>query len=63
MGIFIALIVCCGLMVINLYILNKRRQAERVRKGKPAIIQDTSMTHEYMAYATEDTTGTMGING
>lgn len=53
LAIFAALIGVIGLQAVNLYILNKVRQKQRVAVGKPRFIKDTSMSNKYEAYGQE----------
>ena len=62
MGIFIALVCVVGLTVVNLYILNKQRQRQRVKNGKPKIIDDTSMRAKYATYGADDASHVLGRN-
>jgi hypothetical protein len=65
LGIFAALIGVIGLQVVNLYFLNKVRQNQRVKHGKPKFINDTSMSKNYVAYGSDQQEGTvkLGQNG
>lgn len=65
LGIFAALIGVIGIQVINLYFLNKVRQTQRVKHGKPKFINDTSMSKAYVAYGSDQQEGTvkLGQNG
>jgi len=65
LGIFIALLAVIGLQVINLYFLNKVRQNQRVKHGKPKFINDTSMSKNYVAYGSDQQEGhvKLGQNG
>lgn len=65
MAIFIALLAVIGLQVINLYFLNKVRQNQRVKHGKPKFINDTSMSKDYVAYGSDQQEGQvrLGQNG
>lgn len=49
MGITAALIASIGLEVINLWFLNKSQRKKRIANGKPADVNDTSMSHTYQA--------------
>jgi hypothetical protein len=64
MGIFVALIVSFWLTMINLYLLNKQRQKQRVAVGKPRFITDTSMLATYQEYERGgEGVGALGKNG
>ena len=65
LAIFIALLAVIGLQVINLYFLNKVRQNQRVKHGKPKFINDTSMSKDYVAYGSDQQEGQvrLGQNG
>jgi anthranilate/para-aminobenzoate synthase component II len=54
-----------GIQCINLFFLNKVRQNQRVKHGKPKFINDTSMSKAYVAYGTDQQEGTvkLGQNG
>ncbi|KAL0059067.1 hypothetical protein AAF712_014244 [Marasmius tenuissimus] len=43
LGIFVALLGVVGLQILNLMMLNKLKERQRVRNGKPAKLHDTSM--------------------
>ena len=61
MGMFAALLAIVGLQVVCLFVLNGVREKQRVAKGKPAKIVDTSMSNKYVAYGTQD--ASLGQNG
>ncbi|CAG9950661.1 unnamed protein product [Clonostachys rosea f. rosea IK726] len=48
MAITCILIAIIALQVVHLFYLNKMHQRSRVAHGKPAILHDTSMEHEYV---------------
>ena len=50
LGFFIAMAGVTVIQAANLAFLNKLQERKRVRNGKPAKIQDTSMDHEYRGY-------------
>ncbi|KAJ8095007.1 hypothetical protein PM082_010225 [Marasmius tenuissimus] len=47
LGIFVALLGVVGLQVLNLIMLNKLKERQRVRNGKPAKLYDTSMDAKF----------------
>lgn len=47
LGLFIALVCCAVLQIVNLRILNKLQEKKRVKNGKPAKIVDRSMKNHY----------------
>ncbi|KAI5475597.1 hypothetical protein MNV49_001153 [Pseudohyphozyma bogoriensis] len=49
MGIFVALLGLIVLQMLNIIYLNKRKEQQRVRNGKPAKITDYSMSKKYEA--------------
>lgn len=64
MIIFIVLIGLIGLQVVNLFFLNKRRQSQRVAKGLPKIIHDTSMDKTFKTYGEDEgAAGQIGEEG
>jgi predicted MFS family arabinose efflux permease len=63
LAIFCVQIGVVGLTVINLYVLNRIRQNQRVKNGKPKYINDTSMTDRYATFGADDAAGVLGQNG
>lgn len=57
LAIFCALLAVVGIQVVVLHALNKVRQNQRVKNGKPRFIKDTSMESKYVAFGegNEDT--------
>jgi len=62
LGIFCAMVGVVMITTANLYVLNKIRQKQRVKNGKPKYITDTSMGDRYTAYGADDATGQLGQN-
>jgi hypothetical protein len=61
-AIFCALIGCVGLQVIDVAYLNKRKEAQRVKNGKPAKIKDLSMAKHFEMMGQEAEAAHMGDN-
>jgi len=51
LAIFVVMIAISLLQLANLVWMNKRKERERERNGKPAKIKDTSMTKHFVATA------------
>lgn len=60
LGVFSAMMLCILLCYAFLFFLNKQRERQRVKAGKPAKFKDTSMTTRYETFGTE---GGIGKNG
>ncbi|KAL7414559.1 major facilitator superfamily domain-containing protein [Mrakia frigida] len=54
LGLFVAVVAIVVLMAFMFLFLNKRKEAERVRNGKPAKIHDRSMDAKYGAHNADD---------
>ncbi|ORY23616.1 major facilitator superfamily domain-containing protein [Naematelia encephala] len=57
LGLFCALLAVVGMQVVVLFFLNRQRENQREKNGKPRKIEDTSMSTKYVAY------GSGGANG
>jgi hypothetical protein len=61
-GIFCGLIGTIGLQVVVVYFLNKSKEAERVKNGKPAKVKDSSMTARFEMMQQEEKDAHLGEN-
>lgn len=57
LAIFVTLVALTGIQAVNLMFLNKRQERKRVAAGKPAKIEDLSMSKHYQQ-SPEDVEGT-----
>lgn len=64
MIIFIILIGLIAIQVALLFVFNKQRQNQRVSRGLPKIIHDTSMENKFSNYGEDEgAAGTLGEEG